>query len=260
MKTTKLKACCGDIKLAIKKEIFFDRGVDAKDLREGDVFLGANGELSTVVSNERVEFPEGITVYNFTVDGNHNYFVIAETDEFGQTCILVHNAQSYYGWWTDWQGWKDLWNNGGKGATQTIIGTALSGALAVGKMPFASALFTTYWTLYQANEAFEKLQKIEDLVTEAKALLAKMESPKQQLLQPPEWLQNQWNDLLNLWQHWQSGQLPTHQMMSQWVDVLQGCEQWWQQQEGGNKADWRLWLNDQWNRVNTWKPWFHWLP
>ena len=48
--------------------------------------------LHTLVSNERVEFPEGVTVYNFTVDGNHNYFVIAETDEFGQTCILVHNA------------------------------------------------------------------------------------------------------------------------------------------------------------------------
>jgi hypothetical protein len=66
--------------------------VEAKDLREGDVFIGANGELSTLVSNERVEFPDGITVYNFTVDGNHNYFIIAQTDEYGQTCILVHNA------------------------------------------------------------------------------------------------------------------------------------------------------------------------
>jgi hypothetical protein len=66
--------------------------VEAKDLREGDVLLGANGELSTVVSNERVECPDGITVYNFTVEGNHNYFVIAETDEFGQTCTLVHNT------------------------------------------------------------------------------------------------------------------------------------------------------------------------
>jgi hypothetical protein len=66
--------------------------VEAKDLREGDVLLGVNGELSTVVSNERVEFPDGITVYNFTVDGNHDYFVIAQTDEFGQTCVLVHNG------------------------------------------------------------------------------------------------------------------------------------------------------------------------
>jgi len=67
--------------------------VEAKDLREGDVFLGTNGELLTFVSNERVEFPDGITVYNFTVDSNHNYFVIAATDEDGQTCVLVHNAE-----------------------------------------------------------------------------------------------------------------------------------------------------------------------
>jgi len=67
--------------------------VEAKDLREGDVFLGANGELLTLVSQERVEFEESITVYNFTVDGNHNYFVIAAEDVYGQTCVLVHNAQ-----------------------------------------------------------------------------------------------------------------------------------------------------------------------
>ena len=56
--------------------------VEAKDLREGDVFLGANGELSTLVVAERVVFPDGVKVYNFTVDGNHDYFVIAQTDEF----------------------------------------------------------------------------------------------------------------------------------------------------------------------------------
>jgi hypothetical protein len=66
--------------------------VEAKDLKVGDVFLGANGELSTLVFTERVEFPEGITVYNFTVDGNHDYFVIAQEYKFEQTCVLVHNA------------------------------------------------------------------------------------------------------------------------------------------------------------------------
>ena len=70
--------------------------VEAKDLREGDVFLGANGELSTLVATERVVFPEGIKVYNFTVDGNHNYFVIAKCDEFGQMCVLVHNADCFF--------------------------------------------------------------------------------------------------------------------------------------------------------------------
>ena len=67
--------------------------VEAKDLRVGDVVMGANGELSVLVAVDRIEFPDGIKVYNFTVDGNHNYFVIAKCDEFGQTCILVHNAK-----------------------------------------------------------------------------------------------------------------------------------------------------------------------
>ena len=74
--------------------------VEAKDLREGDVFLGANGELSTLVVIERVVFPDGIKVYNFTVDGNHDYFVIAQTGDYGQMCILVHNScvQDYSDW------------------------------------------------------------------------------------------------------------------------------------------------------------------
>jgi len=66
--------------------------VEAKDLLVGDVFLGANGELTTLVDIERVQFDESIKVYNFTVDGNHNYFVTAKCDEFGQTSILVHNT------------------------------------------------------------------------------------------------------------------------------------------------------------------------
>jgi hypothetical protein len=66
--------------------------VEAKNLKAGDVFLGANGEFSILILTERVEFPEGITVYNFTVEDNHNYFVIAQAAEYGQSCILVHNA------------------------------------------------------------------------------------------------------------------------------------------------------------------------
>ena len=71
--------------------------VEAKDLRSGDVFLGANGELSVLVSVERVQFDETIKVYNFTVDGNHDYFVLAQVGDYGQTCILVHNAKKYGG-------------------------------------------------------------------------------------------------------------------------------------------------------------------
>ena len=83
--------------------------VEAKDLREGDVFIGANGELSTLVDMECVELDEPIMVYNFTVEGNHNYFVIAVEDENGQTCILVHNAEYTPSWYQNWW-WQD-WNN-----------------------------------------------------------------------------------------------------------------------------------------------------
>ena len=69
--------------------------VEAKDLQVGDVFLGASGELSTLVQTCREEYVDGIAVYNFAVDGNHDYFVISRDDQFGQTCILVHNAKNY---------------------------------------------------------------------------------------------------------------------------------------------------------------------
>ena len=65
--------------------------VEAKDLRVGDVFIGVNGELSVLIDIDRVELDEAILVYNFAVEGNHNYFVIAAGDEYGQTSVLVHN-------------------------------------------------------------------------------------------------------------------------------------------------------------------------
>jgi len=68
--------------------------VEAKDLRVGDVFIGVNGELSVLVDTDSVELDEPILVYNFAVEGNHNYFVIAAGDEYGQTSVLVHNAQN----------------------------------------------------------------------------------------------------------------------------------------------------------------------
>jgi len=69
--------------------------VEAKDLRVGDVFLGANGEPSTLTNVVRVEQSGGIAVFNFSVEGNHNYFVLAKEFEYGQSCILVHNAEGY---------------------------------------------------------------------------------------------------------------------------------------------------------------------
>ena len=67
--------------------------VEAKDLRVGDVFLGANGELSTLINAVRVEQEGGIAVFNFTVEGNHNYFILAKEYEYGQTSVLVHNGK-----------------------------------------------------------------------------------------------------------------------------------------------------------------------
>ncbi len=65
--------------------------VEAKDLRVGGQFLDANGKIVTLQQSCRTEYKYGVTVYNFEVAGNHNYFVIA-AGECGQTCILVHNA------------------------------------------------------------------------------------------------------------------------------------------------------------------------
>jgi hypothetical protein len=70
--------------------------VEAKDLKVGDVFLGANDELTTLTETHRKDFPEGITVYNFSVEDDHNYFVIANYEAFqnGAQPVLVHNANA----------------------------------------------------------------------------------------------------------------------------------------------------------------------
>ena len=62
-------------------------------MRVGDVFLGANGELSTLINAVRVEQNGGIAVFNFSVEGNHNYYILAKEYDYGQSCILVHNAK-----------------------------------------------------------------------------------------------------------------------------------------------------------------------
>ena len=69
--------------------------VEAKDLHVGDVFLGADGKLSTLTNAVRIEQCGGIDVFNFTVEGNHNYFVLAKDFGYGQSCVLVHNALDY---------------------------------------------------------------------------------------------------------------------------------------------------------------------
>jgi len=84
--------------------------VEAKDLRVGDVFLGVNGELSMLTNIVRIEQNGGIAVFNFTVEGNHNYFILAKENEYGQSCILVHNALWYHG--TDSSSAQSIMDNG----------------------------------------------------------------------------------------------------------------------------------------------------
>jgi hypothetical protein len=73
--------------------------VEAKNLKVGDIFIGASGELSTLKNTTRQEFPNGIKVYNFTVENNHNYFVIANLEAYENniSVVLVHNAYKKYG-------------------------------------------------------------------------------------------------------------------------------------------------------------------
>ena len=66
--------------------------VEAKDLRVGDVFLDATGRLSTLTNIVRVEQAGGVDVFNFTVEGNHNYFILAKEYDYVQASVLVHNS------------------------------------------------------------------------------------------------------------------------------------------------------------------------
>jgi len=63
---------------------------NAADLAVGEQLDAPNGHKMTVVENDDNKRPEGITVYNFTVDGDHTYFVGAggANDEF----VWVHNS------------------------------------------------------------------------------------------------------------------------------------------------------------------------
>jgi hypothetical protein len=73
--------------------------VEAGDLQVSDIFVCPSGGLTTLEETVRTEFPDGITVYNFEVEDDHNYFVIANLEAFqnGVEPILVHNANCIHG-------------------------------------------------------------------------------------------------------------------------------------------------------------------
>jgi hypothetical protein len=66
--------------------------VSADQLRAGDTLSGLDGEsVFTVLSSTREERPQGILVYNLTVEGDHTYFV---ADSEGQAyAVWAHNAR-----------------------------------------------------------------------------------------------------------------------------------------------------------------------
>jgi len=64
--------------------------MEAIDLRVRDEVTSPHGELQTLVSTHYEPKPEGITVYNFQVEGYHTYYV-REHGTRGPP-VLVHNA------------------------------------------------------------------------------------------------------------------------------------------------------------------------
>jgi hypothetical protein len=64
----------------------------------GDVFLGANGEFTTLTGIVRVEQSGGLAVFNFTVEGNHNYFNQMVQMEMGKWRLIQTTVQNMSGY------------------------------------------------------------------------------------------------------------------------------------------------------------------
>jgi RHS repeat-associated protein len=63
--------------------------IDAGDLEEGAALLLADGQIVSLISTQRQEFPDGVQTFNFEVEGLHTYFVAQDADD---SFVLVHNA------------------------------------------------------------------------------------------------------------------------------------------------------------------------
>ena len=65
--------------------------IPANNLRAGDILLTVNGKKVVVeeVQHELLERPQ--TLYNFEVEGNHNYFVAQKVEAGRDEFVLVHN-------------------------------------------------------------------------------------------------------------------------------------------------------------------------
>ena len=75
----------------------------------------ADGSDATVVSNTTSLVPQGVTVYNFTVDSDHTYFV----EQNGGDGLWVHNAAECVKFWKAY-GSRELLNPSGKFSVKNI--------------------------------------------------------------------------------------------------------------------------------------------
>ena len=66
------------------------RWIPAGDLQPGDRVIDPHGGQSQLIATHRDPHPEGVTVYNFEVEGFHSYFVAGKGP--GGQPVLVHNT------------------------------------------------------------------------------------------------------------------------------------------------------------------------
>ena len=66
--------------------VFGKEWVAAEDLMVGDKLMNMNGEKVVITDIVYTELDAPVQVYNFTVDGTHNYLIT-------ESGILVHNLQ-----------------------------------------------------------------------------------------------------------------------------------------------------------------------
>jgi hypothetical protein len=85
---TKITTSDGQEIVATPGHKFFanNKWVSAEDLRAGDILVNVNGQKVIVEAIQHEILEKPVKVYNFEVEGNHNYFV---GDNDG---VLVHNA------------------------------------------------------------------------------------------------------------------------------------------------------------------------
>lgn len=91
--TVKVKHSGGqELTCSVGHRFFTARGwISAEDLRAGEILQLVNGEKVVVelVQHEILESP--IPLYNFAVDGNHNYYVAESVSAATHNFVLVHN-------------------------------------------------------------------------------------------------------------------------------------------------------------------------